>query len=405
MKAKAYDGIAKGIDQAAEQAQAETGQPPNPAEVAGRKLQAFQRIYKGKTDTPSQELLGMMINEHPEWKSEQLAAEAHKRGLLPNYRSGGTDAQLLELLRNDLGREPTAEEFANAKRDMTGANQRLQAAEARNAEIQRHNQAMENINGSRGDVSKQRADELERHNKEMEKFRATGGGASNLTTDRQRAQDILAYRQSLKDEKNEDGSPKYTPDQIARLAANKESELKSMAAGVTANIANNGKIRLEQIKYSTEAIDKVESLLKKHNALTGLGGKISRPAETLASVFGSNSTDRHEFESLIGELREWGPRIMTNSSGRPLSAEQSNIASVIRGLNMGDTTKITAERLYNYKKLLQEMATDTEKRIKLNPEDRGSVAPPKSEGGEKPWERDRRLQGKTSALENQDDAA
>ncbi len=355
MKAKAYDGIAGGIDQAAKQAQAETGQPPNPAEVAGRKLQAFQRIYKGKTDTPSQELLGMMINEHPEWKSEQLAAEARKQGLLPYANRGGSDAAIIDALNREheaAGQPPpTAAEIGEA--------------------ISR---------GRRG-----------------------ASGSQNLTTDRQRAQDVLAYRNALKEEKNEDGSPKYTPDQIARLAANKESELKSMAAGVTANIANNGKIRLEQIKYSTEAIDKVESLLKKHNALTGLGGRVTRPAETLATVFGSNETDRHEFESLIGELREWGPRIMTNSSGRPLSAEQSNIASVIRGLNMGDTTKITAERLLNYKKLLQEMATDTEKRIKLNPEDRGSVAPPKSEGGEKPWERDRRLQ--RSALESQDDAA
>ncbi len=358
LKKSAYDGIAKGIDEAATQTQTETGQPVNPMETAARKLQAFNRIYKAKTDTPAQEILGTYLAQHPMATADELAKFADKHNLLPAYRRGGSDAAIVEALYAEHESKgmppPTASDIAEA------------------------------ISKSKG---------------------RGASGSQNLTTDRQRAQDVLAYREALKAEKNDDGSPKYTPDQIARLAANKESELKSMAAGVTSNIANNGKIRLEQIKYSTEAIDKVESLLKKHNALTGLGGKVSRPAETLASVFGSNETDRHEFESLIGELREWGPRILTNSSGRPLSAEQSNIATVIRGLNMGDTTKITAERLYNYKKLLQEMAQDTEKRIKLNPEERGSVVPPKSEGGEKPWERDRRLQGKTSALEPQNDAA
>lgn len=357
LKKQAYDSTAKGIDMAAKQAEKESGQPTNPMETSARKLQAFNRIYKTKTDTPAQEILGTYLAQHPMATADELAEFADKHHLLPSYNRGSTDAKIIDAL--------------NAEHEVKGLPPPT-AAEMGEA---------------------------------LSKSKRGNSGSQNLTTDRQRAQDVLAYRQALKDEKNEDGTPKYSPDQIARLAASKESELKSAAAGVTANIANNGKIRLEQIKYSTEAIDKIEALLKKHNALTGLGGKLTRPAETLASVLGSNETDRHEFESLIAELREWGPRIMTNSSGRPLSAEQSNIANVIRGTNLGDTTKITAERLYNYKKLLQEMSADTEKRIKLAPDERGSVTPPKSDGGEKPWERDRRLQGKTSALESQDDAA
>ena len=49
---------------------------------------------------------------------------------------------------------------------------------------------------------------------------------------------------------------------------------------------------LTRIDTANQAIDKVEALLKKHNAMTGLGGKITRPGEVVSNWFGNNETDR-----------------------------------------------------------------------------------------------------------------
>lgn len=295
------------------------------------------------------------------------------------------------------GRSPTVEEWTKLKRDLSpyGHNQQRFSTD------QEIVKALEYEHAEAGKPPPTAAEIAEAVSKA--KGRSGTTGAQNLTTDRQRAQDVSAYREELKGQKNEDGTPKYSAAQVADMAAKREAELKATSAAPSGNKIDQMKSRVNQIKYSTETIDKIEVLLKKHNALTGLGGKITRPAETISNIFGSSATDRHEFESLVSEVKEWAPRILTDSQGRPLSAEAGNIDKIVRGLNLGDTTAITADRLYQLKKLYQQMSKDTEQRMRAAPP--GATAPdaPKPTG-KQPWERDP-IKGKVSEIESEEATA
>ena len=232
-------------------------------------------------------------------------------------------------------------------------------------------------------------DEITKLKRDLSPYGHSAGasGNANLTESRQQAASAARERARLTEETDESGKPKWTDKEIDEKVEEYRSGLKAKAAAPSGNKVDQLKSRVNQIKYSSEAIDKVEALLKKHNALTGLGGKISRPGETIASIFGSNETDRHEFESLVSEIKEWAPRILTDSQGRPLSAEAGNIDKVVRGLNLGDTTKITAERLLQLKKLYQQMSTDTETRMKGGSGSAPAKAAP-APSGPMPWQRD-----------------
>ena len=149
--------------------------------------------------------------------------------------------------------------------------------------------------------------------------------------------------------------------------------------------------QITRFKVSEQTIDKVEALLKKHNALAGLGGKITRPAEVVANIFGSNETDRAQYKSYIEELRELGPRLIQESKGRPLAAEESRIAAIVPGLDMGDTTINTAKRLVELQKLFRVLRSDLEKRRAgtWTPENAAETpgAPARAAPtGKKPWE-------------------
>ena len=209
---------------------------------------------------------------------------------------------------------------------------------------------------------------------------AGAGGAANLTTDRQRAQDVAAYRQKLRAEKNEDGTPKYSPEQIAKLAAEYEKRLKSTAAAPSGNKVDELTGKINRVEYAEGTIDKVEALLKKHKAITGLGGTISRPGEAIGNVFGSNETDRAQFKRYISELQEWAPRILTDSNGRPLSAEAGKVSNIIAGLNVGDTTANTARAYAELRPLLKRIKEDLAKRRGGAPKSSAPAAkePPKA---------------------------
>ena len=205
-----------------------------------------------------------------------------------------------------------------------------------------------------------------------------GGGAANLTTDRQRAQDVANFRQKLRAEENEDGTPKYKPEEIAKQAAEYEKSLKSASAAPSGNRVDELTGKVNRVEYAESTIDKVEELLKKHKAITGLGGTISRPAEAVGNIFGSNETDRAQFRRYISELQEWAPRILTDSNGRPLSAEAGKVANIIAGLGIGDTTANTARAYAELRPLLKRIKEDLSKRRGGAPESSGSPAPAKS---------------------------
>ncbi len=374
MKAKAYDGIASGIDQAAKQAQAETGQPVDPTEIAGRKLAAFNRIYKVEKETPAQQLMGTYFAQHPLATAEEAAAYAEKHNLVPRYGRGGSDEQLREMLRNDLGREPSVEEFAAAKKDVTGLTDRLRSADKRTEEINRHNEAIEAINQQRGDTSQQRADEAKRHNEAMEKLKTTGGN-TQLTPERRIEADVQKARAKWIEEGK-------TDEEIAKLSADLSKSLKERNAAPSGNRVDDMKRREDQIETAIHHIDRAQGLLKKHNAITGIGGSILRRGETVVSVLGSNSTDWHEFESEVSTLKTLETRILTDSQGRPLASEGDLRDKIVRGLGAGDTKKITVERFVQLRQDLQDALARTRRR---HGEGEGGDTPAKS-SGKQPWE-------------------
>lgn len=352
IKSKAYDGISKGIDDAAKQAQAAGGQV-DPMEVAGRKLEAFNRIYHADKETPQQQLMGAYFAQHPLATAEEAAKYALDNGIIHTYKPTADDA-LRANLERDLGRPPTTEEFANAKRDVSGANQRNDVTAKRNAEIERHNKVLEEINAGKGDVAQQRADETERHNKEMEKLKIAGGN-TQLTPARRIEADVQRARAKWMEEGLSDA-------EIAEKSAALSKKLQTENNAPSGNRVDDMRRREDQIQMTIGHIDKAQALLKKHNAITGIGGSVLRRGETVASVLGSNSTDWHEFESVVAEIKTLEPRILTDSQGRPLASESELRDKIVRGLGAGDTKKITVERFVQLRRDLEDALERTRKR-------------------------------------------
>lgn len=200
--------------------------------------------------------------------------------------------------------------------------------------------------------------------------KAGGAGATNLTGERQIAADVAQLVERYKEE-----NPNATPEDVAQYRAKQFRTLRAEAAGPTGNRIDELKGKINRISYMEDTIGKVEELMKKHNMITGLGGKVTRPAEMVANILGSNETDRKQFERYIAELKEWAPRALTDSNGRPLSAEAGNVDKIIAGLRLGDTAANTARAYYELKQLLTKMKKDLGSRISGE----GSKPAPKEE--------------------------
>ena len=193
------------------------------------------------------------------------------------------------------------------------------------------------------------------------------------TKDRQRAANVQEYEDSLKAEKNEDGTPKYSAKDIALKGEKFRAELNTQGAGLTGNALDKLKSRYDQIKWTKDDLAKVKGILQKHNLITGVGGFIGRPAESVASLLGSNSTAWHEFESLINQVKQRETRIALDAQTRPLASEREYADKVVRGLNWGDTKNITLERIMNLDSDLDKYERATEAR--MHPGEEQPVAP------------------------------
>jgi hypothetical protein len=221
-----------------------------------------------------------------------------------------------------------------------------------------------------------RASQGEMTPEQLAQLRATSaGGNTNLTADRQRAADV----DKIMKEKEAAGELKgKSAEQIADIRAKEEARLKSLGTPITSSRKDDLASAITRAQLSSDTINNIESLLKKHIALTGLGGKITRPAEAIGNVFGSNATDRAQFLSLISELKEWAPRLLNESKARPLASEEKEIANIVPGLNIGDTTKNTADRLLKLQKLFRQLQENMTKRYEgtWQPPAAGSTSPP-----------------------------
>src|SRR5271166_6597591 len=168
-----------------------------------------------------------------------------------------------------------------------------------------------------------------------EATRLYGSGASGntkLTENR----DIEAAVQRKSEQWRKEG---YSEDDIDNMKAAERNRLQALSKPTSPNRIDDLRSLDARFKYSIETIDKVEGLLKKHNALTGLGGKITRPGEVVSNWFGSSATDRAQFESYINELRFWSAQLLNESKTRQLSAQEREIVKIVPGLEAGSSTK------------------------------------------------------------------
>lgn len=190
-------------------------------------------------------------------------------------------------------------------------------------------------------------------------YGAHGGAASTITNNRVINEDAKAHKEAMRAK-----HPEWDEDE---LDADRDNYVKKRLAATSPPSANKRdalKGLYDKSKLFDEVADKTEGLLAKHKALTGIGGKILRPAESVSNVLGGDSVAYHQFESNISELQDWWTQLERESmsSGRGLSAQEQRVGKIIRGLNLGDTTKVTVDRLRELKPLIAEMRGNFAKR-------------------------------------------
>lgn len=274
----------------------------------------------------------------------------------------------MQEIRDIEHREPNADDMLHAQEEWTKVTTKgtdtkergLDLKAAADAERARHNKAIEDIQNGRGDVSAKLAAERERHDRAMENISTIkGSSATSLTKDRQIAQDVNKLTEKYKND-----HPGASEEEVADYRAHQFARLSRESAAITGNRADDLRGKIGQVEVAETTIGHIEDMLKKHNAITGLGGKITRPGEVVSNIFGGNETDRKQFERWVSELQEIAPRILLDSKGRPLSSEAGRVEKIIAGLQFGDTTANTARAYYEFKKVLDQIKGNLGSRLK-----------------------------------------
>jgi len=138
------------------------------------------------------------------------------------------------------------------------------------------------------------------------------------------------------------------------------------------------------------AMDEMDQLLLKHKAITGIGGTLTRPAEAISNILGSNETDRKQFQRVATELKEWGQSVVNDRTGRPLSSEAKDASVIFAGLNPGDTGANTVRAIVELRPVIKRI----KEQIKARGQGKGPVsggeesAPARAEepkGKDAPW--------------------
>jgi hypothetical protein len=209
------------------------------------------------------------------------------------------------------------------------------------------------------------------------------GGASNLTGDRQIAADVAALVEQYKAE-----NPNAGPDQIAEFRAQEMRRLKAASSAPSGNRIDDLRSKIDQTKNIIAGSEKQLEFLRKYKGGAGLFGKIMRGEEIAENIAGiSTKSDRAQFRRRVLELQDIVPRILTDSTGRPLASAQAKVDAVVAGLAAGDTGPNTIRA---YEELIADMKhrmVDYDKRVTGSP----SVTTPSGEapkgGARKPsWQ-------------------
>src|SRR6266851_9105181 len=149
-------------------------------------------------------------------------------------------------------------------------------------------------------------------------------------------------------------------------------------------------VAVQKAERMETAMDEMDQFLLKHKAITGIGGTLTRPAEAISNILGSNETDRKQFQRVATELKEWGQSVVNDRTGRPLSSEAKDASVIFAGLNPGDTSANTIRAITELRPLIKKI----KEQIKARGQGRGPVsggeesAPARAEepkGKDAPW--------------------
>jgi len=132
--------------------------------------------------------------------------------------------------------------------------------------------------------------------------------------------------------------------------------------GLTGNEQAKMEARIDLYKYSLEKIHDLYDKLK-NGLRPGLVGYEERLRERLGDVLGAGGVDNVQFMRDIQYLRMLGTRLLTDSSGRPLSHEASRIDDIVAGIKIGDTGANTMEAFEQLDKLYRQMQSDDLSRL------------------------------------------
>lgn len=172
--------------------------------------------------------------------------------------------------------------------------------------------------------------------------------------------------------------PDWTPGQIDLDAAKRLRA--ANASPITGNERVKQESHIEQYNLAISDIDSVEKVLKNYGFSSGAPGYATRAMERVGNVFKSNQTDRVQMERTINQLQLEAPRLLLDSSGRPLSAEAGHINKIVAGLSMGDTVANTLRAMEELKKRFTTMRDSAAGRIgESGAKPAGTWAPPAGE--------------------------
>jgi hypothetical protein len=202
------------------------------------------------------------------------------------------------------------------------------------------------------------------------------GEKGPITADRQIQQDVLKFGKRLEDTiDSETGKSAFTEDQIANAMEERRKELRILGSPETANKRGTYASLINRNDEVVSAINEIEQSLIDKKAMTGLGGKATRPIEVVKNWFGNDDTARAMFKDRINLVRLLTPRLLNESvAGRPLNAEEEKINSVVPGLELGSTTQNTMDALNSLRSILRTQRESLAKRW------RGTWTPENSPG-------------------------
>jgi hypothetical protein len=319
-----------------------------------------------KSPDGSPEKVAAIEDWQKRWDSTAKAAAALEKERVTTHEFREKELKFHERQQDEVERRAAAADELNARKQ---------------TETERHNTALEKLNAAKmkpelqimQKIIEENPDadstEIERLFNDAMKAMPAAQKPGVLTGGRQQAAEIERRKAQYIGEGMDE---KAAFDKATR-------EVHTASSTMTGGQRDQIMSRINRVDYSLETIDKIEAMLKKHNAITGLGGTISRPAEAISNVFGSNETDRKQFERWINELQEWAPQILNDRSGRPLSAEAAKTQSIIAGLRPGDTKANTIRAFNELKKLYRDrIRDDLQKRYEGVADPAGGSSAPKA---------------------------